>query len=574
MMKFLSQLLTCLTMATTVVCANSADLSLVVQTENGKVAGAVRNGAKEFRGLPFAAAPVGDLRWELPQPAKPWIGVRDASAFGSACPQQARFNLTDESLNEDCLFVNVSVPADIKPNEKLPVLFWIHGGAYVGGASSLYRLDKLASQGRIVVVSTNYRLGVLGFMAHPAFAQANGVNGNYGLEDQRAAMRWVQRNISAFGGDPTKVTIAGESAGAGSVCAHISSPEHVEGLFSKAIILSGGCLQNLISITDAEKVGTIISDTVGCKGSKAEIVACMRNDKAQASVTNLLKAQGDYSVNHPVDLMPFSMVAGTPENPNFTFPRTSRLAMETGKLVAVPLLMGGARNELRLYVGYWWQEGKNGNALFPPINAQTFGGWLSKLYPGKPANGDKTYAQLIQAEYTPVAGWPNEKAVPETLGTILSDFIPPAGINNCLFLRFGDGLNTYSNKFKKIPLYEFEFADANALVNGVGIAKPYPEFSMGAVHSSALNYFFPGYSNNSKINAPDLQPESRELAKTMVHSWSNFVKTGVPDAQWPQYGKGKKVMLWEPGNVGLYNAAAQHKCAFWDGLYPQPSSFK
>ena len=124
MLKFLSKLLICTSLVTSAVYAKTPESSLVVQTDNGKVAGVVRNGAKEFRGIPFAAAPVGDLRWELPQPAKPWTGVRDASAFGSACPQQARFNLTDESLNEDCLFLNVSVPKDIKPHEKLPVLFW------------------------------------------------------------------------------------------------------------------------------------------------------------------------------------------------------------------------------------------------------------------------------------------------------------------------------------------------------------------------------------------------------------------------------------------------------------------
>ena len=567
MLKFLSKLLICTSLVTSAVYAKTPESSLVVQTDNGKVAGVVRNGAKEFRGIPFAAAPVGDLRWELPQPAKPWTGVRDASAFGSACPQQARFNLTDESLNEDCLFLNVSVPKDIKPHEKLPVLFWIHGGAFVGGASSLYRLDKLASDGRMVVVSTNYRLGVLGFMPHSAFAKADGLNGNYGLEDQRAAMRWVQRNIASFGGDPTQVTVAGESAGAGSVCAHISSPDNVKGLFSKAIILSGGCLQSLKTMQEAESTGTYISDAVGCKGTNAEVLACMRHS-AKASVSNLLQVQGEYAAKFPADLIPFSIVPGTSEKPNRTFPQTTQRALDTGTLVPVPLMMGGARSELRLYVAYWWQEAQEGK--MPPINSKTFNAWLSKLYSGKPAQGDKSYAQLIEAEYKPASGWSSEQAVPAALGTVLSDFIPTVGINNCLFLKMADALQGYSTKHVSVPLYQFEFADANALVNGVGIAKPYPDFELGAVHSSALNYLFPGYSNNSKINAPELPTASQKLAKTMLRQWSAFVKSGTPDKDWPLYKGGNTVMRWEPGNVGLYDAAAQHKCAFWNGLYSQP----
>lgn len=207
--------------------SNGPTLAPVVQTSLGPVQGIARNGAYEYRGMPYALAPTGDLRWALPQPVTAsWTSVFPAYDFGPACPQKARFGVTEASDNEDCLSINVSVPADIKPGEKLPVFFWIHGGAFVGGSSNLYRLDKLAREGRLVVVSINYRLGALGFMPNPAFA-SNGYNGNYGLEDQRLAMKWVQDNIEAFGGDKTNVTIAGESAGAGSTCMHLASPEQV-----------------------------------------------------------------------------------------------------------------------------------------------------------------------------------------------------------------------------------------------------------------------------------------------------------------------------------------------------------
>lgn len=164
----------------------------IIQTSLGSVEGLLRNGVYEYRGIPYAKPPTGNLRWATPQPITT-LGshIFKAHNFGAPCPQQVRFNLTEESLTEDCLSINVAVPADIKPGEKLPVLFWIHGGGFVGGSSNLYRLDKLAREGRLVVVSANYRLGVLGFMPLPVFAE-NGYNGNYGLEDQRLAMQWVR----------------------------------------------------------------------------------------------------------------------------------------------------------------------------------------------------------------------------------------------------------------------------------------------------------------------------------------------------------------------------------------------
>ena len=198
---------------------------MVIQTDLGAVRGVYRNGVLEFRGIPYAAAPSGDRRWAPPQPAAAWTGIRDASNFGSACPQAAQFGLTEESNDEDCLSINVSVPKGVKVGVKTPVFVWVHGGAFVGGSSNLYRLDALARSG-VVAVTFNYRVGVFGFMPHPAFDAA--YNGGYGLEDQR--------NIAAFGGDPDNVTLAGESAGAGSICQHFASPEHVEGLFYKVIM--------------------------------------------------------------------------------------------------------------------------------------------------------------------------------------------------------------------------------------------------------------------------------------------------------------------------------------------------
>lgn len=508
----------------------------VVLTEGGAVRGAVRNGAIEFRGIPYAAAPTGALRWSQPKPASAWQGVRDGTNFGPACPQEARFNLTERSEAEDCLSINVSVPADRKPDEKLPVFFYIHGGAFVGGSGSLYRLDKLAREGRMAVVTANYRVGVLGFLSHPALAK-DGFNGNYGLEDQRFALRWVQRNIGLFGGDPGNVTVAGESAGAGSICMHLASPERAAGLFHKAFILSAGCFSRLKTVAEAEESAAWLVRSVGC-GLAPDPAACMRS----RSVSEWLAAQGRFAQMDPTDLIAISPVVGDRSLPRF--PRDA--AVPGGRMITVPTMMGGARNELRLYVGYAVQAG---NAITP----QTYPQALKLFY------GDN--APAVAKEYPP------GDSPPATLGSVLSSYNPSLAINNCLYIRTA---NAFA---KRLPLYEFEFADRNAPVLGVGIPPPDPGFELGAVHSSAVNYFFPNYSNTSRINAPDLKPESQKLSDQMVAYVSAFARTGKPDVKnlpaWPAYRGASDVMLWNVGKVGIYDASAHHRCAFWRGLYPE-----
>jgi len=419
------------------------------------------------------------------------------------------------------------------------------------------------SKGRIIVVSVNYRLGVFGFMSHPAFA-IDGYNGNYGLEDQREALRWVQRNIAAFGGDPMKVTVAGESAGAGSVCMHLASPDLVNGLFHQGILMSAGCLQPLKSIAEAEKVGQVVVAGVDCNtGDNAAILDCMRSKP----VMDLLTAQGNYTSSHPEDLVPFAPVAGDSDHPNRTVPRSFREAIDTNMTVNVPLLYGGTREEIRIYIGYFWQAAQAGHG--PPINMDTFTDiWLPMLYPGTAPDG-RTFAQKIAAEYIPQEGFTQLTDVPETLGGLMSDFTPSALINNCLYLHTAAALSKRTNA---APIYEWEFADEDALVLGIGIAEPYPDFKMAAVHSSELNYIFPNFSNTSKIDAPDLAPSSQGLAEHMIAYWASFIHTGEPAETslltWPQFAGGASVMVLAPGKIGTYDASSRHHCSFWASLYP------
>ena len=512
----------------------TASGGLVVSTELGAVRGTQRHGVVEFRGIPYAAAPTGELRWRAPQPAHPWSGVRDASRFGSACPQLHRFNLTDESLDEDCLTLNISTPSlpSAADTRLRPVMVWIHGGAFVGGSSNLYRLDELARAGT-VVVSINYRLGVLGFMPHPSFASDD--NGAYGLLDQRAALSWVRANIRAFGGDASNITVAGESAGGGSVCMHLATPEAVAGLFAKAIVISAGCLQPMPTVAQSSvDVGAKVAAAVGCDdaGSAAD---CLR----RAPLKALLEAGDAVSRTR---IMTFSPTIGSG-----VVPQQAGDALRAGQLLRVPVLMGGARDELRLYIGYDEQAGRH---ITPANYAQTL------------AADDGPLGPQVVAAYPLAAG----ASPPAAVGSILSDYNPFVGINNCLYLETATTLSRHTS------VHEFEFSDPDAVVVGVGIARPDPGFALGAVHSAALNYLFPNMSNTAKIDAPELPPRSMRLSRQMVALWTTFMATGVPRARgvpaWPEFHGAATVMRLEPERVGLFDAARAHQCGFWQSLFP------
>ena len=499
-----------------------------VVTSMGVVRGTVHDGVREFKGIPYAAPPTGELRWKPPQPVKPWKGILDASQYGNQCPQLLRYGLTEAAYNEDCLFLNVTTPVvHSQAAAKLPVIVWIHGGAFVGGSSSLYPLAHMALSGDMVVVSLNYRLGAFGFMGHPAFDRD--YDGSYGLEDQREALRWVQRNISAFGGDPGNVTIAGESAGAGSVCMHLVAPQATKGLFQKAIIQSAACMFNMHSVEEADTTGARVATKVGC-GDQASALSCMRGKP----VKDLLEAA---SAAAGSDLMAYVPVVG-----NKSQPLQGAEAIPKGKFVAVPILDGGNRDELRLYVAYDVQAGKT-------VTTQNYFAYLKAVY------GDHTEAVLAQ--------YPADlySSPATTLGSVMSDYSPAVGLTNCGYLQMAET----ASRFTKV--YQYEFADSNAPPVTTD-----PGFEMGAVHSAELPYFFPHFSNTTKLDGPDLAPASQKLADQMMQYWTSFARSGVPisagSAAWSAFQSSSRVMRFEPGKVGEYDANAGHRCGFWKKLYP------
>jgi len=271
----------------------------VAEVTGGRVAGTVEAGVTIFRGIPFAAPPVGPLRWRAPQPVLPWAGVRAATVFGHDC-MQLPFPSDAAPLgtvpSEDCLTVNVWAPAGAM-GKKLPVLFWIYGGGFVNGGASpaVYDGSALARAG-VVVVSFNYRIGRFGFFAHPALTAAGeGPVGNWGLMDQQAALRWTRDNIAAFGGDPGRVTIMGESAGGRSVLSLLGSPA-ARGLFRGAIIMSGGgrtasqqrdMTRDLPGLPSAEAVGLNFAKSVGVEGTGVAALAALRALPADRIVSGL-----------------------------------------------------------------------------------------------------------------------------------------------------------------------------------------------------------------------------------------------------------------------------------------------
>lgn len=509
--------------------ASSAD-GLTLRIADGTIHGVLGQGVREFKGIPFAAPPVGNLRFAPPAPAQPWTGVLDATRLRAACPQARRFNLTEESNVEDCLHLNVAVPTAARQGPR-PVLLWFYGGAFVGGSTQLYPIDSLAREGDMVVVSANYRLGPLGWMAHPAFGVQ--ANGGYALEDQRAAMRWVQQNIAHFGGDPGNVTIGGVSAGAASVCMHLISPESTRGLFHKAIVQSSGCTFELRDLEAGKQAGLTVAKLVGCD-DPATALACLRGKPVKELVdAGTVAAGSDYLV--------FAPIVG-----NGTVQRQGADAFRTGQFVQVPILNGGATYEMRLYVGYEVEAGGR-------ITAENYPDRLRALY-GEHA--DAVLAAYPAAKYSSPA---------TALGTAMSDYMPGGGLNACLFLR------TASLASKFVPVYQYEFAD-----DAAPPVMPDPGIELGAVHTSEMPYQFPGFDNTSRLTGAPLAAPQQELSRQMVAYWSRFVHTGRPDAPgqpvWRSYAESRQALRLRPGAVGMFDAAATHQCALWQRLYPESLS--
>ena len=327
-----------------------------VAIDSGRLAGARSGGVMSFKGIPFAAPPLSELRWRAPQSVAHWSGVRPATAYGHDCMQELSAN-DDAPLGtlpaEDCLYLNVWRP-DAAATKKLPVMVWIYGGGLVNGGSSppTYSGAMLAKQG-IVVVSFNYRLGRFGFFAHPALTKANadgGLLGNYGFMDEVAALKWVKRNIEAFGGDPAQVTIVGESAGGASVHMLATSPM-AAGLFQRSVVMSGGGRRSVrgeATVASAEKVGLRFAEAEGIAADDPAALAKLRALSAE-TVTDGHSRQADQRS---------SMIDGK------LVVEDAQTAYEHDRFAHAPMMIGATSNDLGRHMGAATKE-----ALFARFGA-------------------------------------------------------------------------------------------------------------------------------------------------------------------------------------------------------------
>jgi para-nitrobenzyl esterase len=348
---------------------------LIAMVEGGSVGGVAAGGVISWKGIPYAAPPVGNLRWRLPQPVQVWAGVREANRFGPSCMQ------TDNvPKSEDCLTLNVWRPAraSAKP---FPVMVWIHGGAMVHGGAGVYPFDAMAAKG-VMVVSMNYRLGRFGFFAHPALGaeSPNDVRGNYGFMDQRAALQWVQSNIAAFGGDPDQVTIFGESAGGGAVLAHLVSPLS-RGLFQRAILQSPGTPGGRAKVVPASDLATaekIATDWGRAVGVTAEGEAALKQLR-ELPAEKLLEG-----ISGPVTLK--ALGAGTTP-PGMAMaivdgrflPEPPGQALAAGRQAVVPIIIGANDRDLAIgsagtkyeLFGVFGPDADRARKLYDPLGNQT-----------------------------------------------------------------------------------------------------------------------------------------------------------------------------------------------------------
>ncbi len=452
-----------------------------VRTLEGVVRGVSINDVTSFKGIPFAAPPVGALRWRPPQPVKPWAQTLDATKFGPSCMQT-----DDLPKSEDCLTLNVWRPA--KVSSPLPVMVWIYGGALAHGNTPQYPGDALARQG-VVFVSMNYRMGRLGFFAHPALtAEApDEVHGNYGYLDQIAALKWVQRNIAAFGGDPKNVTIFGESAGGGSVMVHLVSPLS-QGLFERAILQSPGIPTGrakaipLTPLADAETSGVTYAKSLGITDDGAQALIALRALPAEkllqgASAKEVLASLAS---GKPIPGVPGSIIDGR------LVPTAPETMFAEGRQARVPVMVGANSRDLALGVA------DSKEALFAP-----FGPLASAARAAYDARGEQTLDELKQDV------WADETLVEPSRH--LADAVARSG--------------------QPVYLYRFGY-----------VAEAQRGTLKGTLHGFEIPYVL---DLPAAIVRDKVTPDDKAMGALASAYWVSFAKTGDPNGagrpDWPRH---------------------------------------
>ncbi|WKU43837.1 carboxylesterase family protein [Streptomyces sp. VNUA116] len=498
----------------------------VVGTDHGPVRGRSHGTYATYEGIPYAAPPTGPLRWRAPQPARPWEGVRDAGAPGPKCLQLPVFGTGPATGSEDCLYLNVTTPAGRAPARGRPVMVWVHGGGFTGGSGGEYAAGRMAARGDAVVVTLNYRLGALGFFGHPELGDAP----SFGLADQQAALRWVRANAARFGGDPRNVTLFGESAGAISTCAQLTSPT-AAGLFHKAVLQSGSCNTAFprgavvpgtpgSGFFEPQKAvqaaGAAAAGRLGCPEGPGAL-DCLRGLSAEKLITPEL-----------------SQAFGKPAYGNALLPEAPARALAAGRFHRVPVIQGTTSDEMRLFVGM-------NLGAYPLRDAHDYRARLTDSFG---AAADAVGAEYPLSAYpTPALAW----------SALLTD-----ATFACSAFRADKALAG------RVPTYAYEFTDRDApVVAGVPTV---PGFPYGASHAFELAYLFTGFP----LQKP-LSEDQVALSDRMTDYWTRFARTGDPNApgapRWPLFrDRAPLVQSLAPGADGIrpVGFGAAHHCAFWE----------
>lgn len=522
----------------------------VVKTAAGPVRGLAQDGVYEFLGIPYAAPPVGALRWMPPHPVKTWNEPRNATKFGNTCPQVTELGAFagPSSITEDCLYLNVFTTRLWDQSKGSPVLVWIHGGGNVDGESNDYDGAKLATGGPLgtptVVVTLNYRLGLFGFLAHPALDSEGHSFANYGILDIQAVLKWVQRNIHAFGGDPTRVALGGQSAGAIDTGANLLSPL-AKGLFSRAIFESAPVVSSpfYFTLSTGLAAGTAFATAADCPGTDTAAAACLRKLTTQ----RILQLSGTPNANGPY--VTGAMIDGT------IIPTAPDTAYTLGQFNKMPIMGGNVQNELTF--GNATTEYFSG----PPqvaLTAAQYEANINNAYP--PATAAK-----VLAEY-PLANYPSPQLANSAASTDPLLACQPRHV-----------VHVWS---KFVPVYQYEFNYQNA---------PYyfphmPGFVALASHTIDIQFLFQnwhggqlGVNLDQTTGLPrELDSSEMALSDQMIAFWTTFASTGNPNksgnSPWPKFTSqsGAPAILSENvPSVGTFSDAqysAEHHCSFWDPI--------
>lgn len=499
-----------------------------VGTVEGLVCGVTAdNGVTTYLGIRYAAAPIGNQRWAPPQPVTPWTSTFQATQDGTPCPQPAT-----PTANEDCLKVNLQIP-DHEEGERLPVMVEIHGGGFLGGNPRAGDNLVTNGSGKVIYVAMRYRLGILGFMAHRGLGPNSG---NYGLQDQQATLRWVQRNIARFGGNPRNVTIFGQSAGGASVCAHAVSPT-AAGLFQRGISESGfynqshgaqevweaaDCKSRLPSQSEAEQAGASFAEEVGC-GDAADEASCLRGVPTQTLIQNAgqtLNPAGGGTIAPTVN--------GT------TLPMSPAKAFATGQINDVGMMIGADRDEI------------NGGPLAESVTPTTPEGYREVVR--------RRYGRLASTVFAlyPIERFPPPSAFLAYRTVVAdSDSVCPA-------------LTSFRRLSKHTKVYAWEGDNPDA-------PRTDTTLPLGAFHDTEARFTFP---------RGDVWTANQQVFGAQVTSqWTGYARTGSPmvdftPAWTPFDADNRLVMSLMPAGDSAQTPAStiamQHHCGFWNAVSPPP----